>query len=50
VPEDELKSRLESLPPFRPKVKKGYLALYSRAVSSASTGAVRFEGERRSNS
>ncbi len=47
VPEDELKSRLEALPPFRPKVRKGYLSLYSRVVSSASTGAVRLEGERR---
>ena len=36
----EIQERLASLPPFTPKVKKGYLARYSRLVSSASTGAV----------
>jgi dihydroxy-acid dehydratase len=40
----EIQERLASLPPFTPKVKKGYLARYSRLVSSASTGAV-FEDE-----
>jgi dihydroxy-acid dehydratase len=36
----ELKQRLVSLPPFRPKAKTGYLKRYSDKVSSASTGAV----------
>lgn len=40
----EIKERLASLPPFTPKVKKGFLARYSRLVTSASTGAV-FEDE-----
>jgi len=40
----EIKDRLASLPPFTPKVKKGYLARYSRLVTSAATGAV-FEDE-----
>ncbi len=40
----EIQERLASLPPFTPRVKKGYLARYSRLVSSASTGAV-FEDE-----
>jgi dihydroxy-acid dehydratase len=40
----EIKERLASLPPFTPRVKKGYLARYSRLVTSASTGAV-FEDE-----
>ena len=40
----ELKDRLASLPPFTPKVKKGYLARYSKLVTSAATGAV-FEDE-----
>jgi dihydroxy-acid dehydratase len=40
----ELQERLAALPPFTPKVKKGYLARYSRLVTSASTGAV-FEDE-----
>ncbi len=42
--EREIKERLASLPPFTPKVKKGFLARYSRLVTSASTGAV-FEDE-----
>lgn len=41
VPQEELKRRLEVLPPFKPKVRRGYLSLYSRMVSSASEGAVR---------
>lgn len=40
VPEEEIKRRLESLPPFEPKVKKGYLYRYSKLVRSASTGAI----------
>jgi dihydroxy-acid dehydratase len=36
----ELKRRLIELPPFRPRVKAGYLKRYSDSVSSASTGAV----------
>ena len=40
----EIAERLASLPPFTPKIKKGYLGRYSRLVSSASTGAV-FEDE-----
>ena len=36
----ELEQRLDSLPPFGPKVKTGYLKRYSDKVSSASTGAV----------
>ncbi len=40
VDEREIAERLESLPPFTPKVKKGFLARYSRLVSSANTGAV----------
>jgi dihydroxy-acid dehydratase len=41
VPEAELKERLARLKPRAPRVKTGYLALYSRAVSSASEGAIR---------
>lgn len=40
VPEEEIKRRLEILPPFEPKVKKGYLYRYSKLVRSASTGAI----------
>ncbi|WP_039766767.1 MULTISPECIES: dihydroxy-acid dehydratase [unclassified Caldicellulosiruptor] len=40
VSEEEIKRRLESLPPFEPKVKKGYLYRYSKLVRSASTGAI----------
>ncbi len=36
----EIQERLETLPPFTSKVKKGFLARYSRLVSSATTGAV----------
>ncbi len=38
--EEEIKTRLSLLPPFEPKIKKGYLARYSKMVSSASKGAV----------
>ncbi len=40
----EIQERLASLPPFTPRVKRGYLARYSRLVTSASSGAV-FEDE-----
>ena len=40
VPEAEIASRIEALPPFEPKVKKGYLRRYAQLVTSASTGAV----------
>ncbi len=40
VSEDELRKRLEELPPFEPKVKRGWLARYLLHVSSADTGAV----------
>jgi dihydroxy-acid dehydratase len=40
VSEEVLKERREKLKPFEPKVKEGYLARYSKLVSSASTGAV----------
>lgn len=38
--DEEIKSRLDSLPPFDLKIKKGYLARYAQMVTSASTGAV----------
>jgi len=38
--QQELEQRLNSLPPFEPKIKTGYLKRYSDKVSSASTGAV----------
>ena len=41
LPSDEIKDRLERLKLPEPKVKKGYLALYSRTVSSAAEGAIR---------
>ena len=40
VSEDELSNRRKNLKPIEPKVKEGYLARYSKLVSSASTGAV----------
>jgi dihydroxy-acid dehydratase len=40
VSEGELRKRLEELPPFEPKVKRGWLARYLLHVSSADTGAV----------
>jgi dihydroxy-acid dehydratase len=36
----ELARRLASLPPFKPKVKSGYLRRYAEIVGSASGGAV----------
>jgi dihydroxy-acid dehydratase len=41
VPEPELKERLTKFKPPAPRAKRGYLALYSRAVSSAAEGAIR---------
>jgi dihydroxy-acid dehydratase len=38
--QEEIGQRLESLPPFEPKIKTGYLKRYSEKVTSASTGAV----------
>jgi dihydroxy-acid dehydratase len=40
VAEDELARRMAELPPFEPKVKRGWLARYLLHVSSADTGAV----------
>ncbi len=40
LPEAEIKARLERFKPPRPRIKKGYLALYSRIVSSAVEGAI----------
>jgi dihydroxy-acid dehydratase len=40
ISDDELRRRLEQLPPFEPKVKRGWLARYLLHVSSADTGAV----------
>lgn len=36
----EIKRRLSALPPFKPKVRQGYLERYSRNVTSASKGAI----------
>jgi dihydroxy-acid dehydratase len=36
----EIQRRLDSLPPFEPKVKRGWLARYLQHVTSADTGAV----------
>jgi dihydroxy-acid dehydratase len=38
--EEEIQLRLNALPAFKPKISKGYLARYSRMVTSANTGAV----------
>lgn len=40
VDEAELTERKSQLKPFEPKIKKGYLARYSKLVTSASTGGV----------
>lgn len=40
VDEDVLSTRKALLEPFEPKIKKGYLARYSKLVTSASTGGV----------
>jgi len=40
VSEDEIQRRLKDVPPFEPKVKRGWLARYSVHATSADTGAV----------
>lgn len=40
VSDKELATRKANLQPFEPKIKKGYLARYSKLVTSASTGGV----------
>jgi dihydroxy-acid dehydratase len=40
VSDAEIRRRLEALPPFEPKVKRGWLARYLQHVTSADTGAV----------
>jgi len=36
----ELKRRLKAVPPFEPRVKRGWLARYARFVTSADRGAI----------
>nr|Q3APB9.1 RecName: Full=Dihydroxy-acid dehydratase; Short=DAD [Chlorobium chlorochromatii CaD3] len=38
--ESTIKERLAQLPPFEPKIKRGYLARYAQLVTSANTGAI----------
>ncbi len=38
--DEEISRRLNTLPPFEPKIKRGYLARYAKMVSSANTGAI----------
>jgi len=38
--EQEIRARLAELPVFKPKIKSGWLARYTRFVTSANTGAV----------
>ena len=40
VPEEEVKRRFQGWKPLPPRIRKGYLARYSRLVSSAAQGAV----------
>jgi dihydroxy-acid dehydratase len=40
VPDAEINRRMAALPPFEPKVKRGWLARYLRHVTSADKGAV----------
>ncbi|MCL5746142.1 MAG: dihydroxy-acid dehydratase, partial [Acidobacteria bacterium] len=40
VSEDEIQRRLADVPPFQPKVKRGWLARYLAHATSADTGAV----------
>ncbi len=40
VSEDELEKRQQALSPFEPKIKKGWLARYSKLVTNASKGGV----------
>ncbi len=37
---EEISKRLQALPKFEPKIKKGYLGRYARMVTSASKGAI----------
>jgi dihydroxy-acid dehydratase len=36
----EIEERFKLLPPFVPKINKGYLARYTKLVTSANTGAI----------
>ena len=38
--DEEIQSRLNALPKFKPKITNGYLGRYARMVTSANTGAV----------
>ncbi len=38
--DEEIQTRLSLLPPFEPKIKRGYLSRYTAMVTSASKGAV----------
>jgi dihydroxy-acid dehydratase len=38
--DNEIKQRFERLPKFEPKIKRGYLARYTKLVTSANTGAI----------
>ena len=38
--DEEIQKRLQALPVFEPKIKKGYLARYAKMVTSANTGAI----------
>jgi dihydroxy-acid dehydratase len=40
ISEEEMKSRLAAVAPFKPRVQTGYLRRYSERVSSASKGAI----------
>jgi dihydroxy-acid dehydratase len=40
ISEDIIQERLAAIPPFQPKIKKGYLARYAHMVTSANTGAI----------
>ncbi|NTW48948.1 MAG: dihydroxy-acid dehydratase [Chlorobiales bacterium] len=38
--DEVIQARLQKLPPFEPKITRGYLARYSKMVTSANTGAI----------
>ncbi len=40
LPEREIRRRLNALPPFKPRIRTGYLARYQQNVTSASRGAI----------
>lgn len=40
VSNDELEERCKNLPSFEPKIKKGWLARYSKLVTNASKGGI----------